>query len=376
MDTAAIARRFPLVPRPRPACPSLTERVREVSANALTAERDRDLAMAAAAQNKAALIASDCGMPELARTLCWRQTEVYLRAKPLDARTARFALEPLVNLARLHTRAGDGHIAYELLDSLFQTVSARSHATIDGREVDFRNLTATDEDLHALVKWLWTVLLADGTRALIAAGDWTRARSQAEHLRGVGRRVLDGRQVAILAHCFTDDLTTATTMVEGSHTEQPWEDVVTTCLKVLLTARGRQPVVPTATDMTNRYLSLTFATQTAVFHTRLGLVAADLAEHCGRHGAAAKAIDRVLHTAVLHSNGYVAREVLGHDGCRSRIAHRDHMFLEAAVRAAWLDRKAMPENIKAALLNAVKTSVEVTAWLTGTDESRPTAPQG
>ena len=132
---ARIARRFPLVARARPACKALEARVREVGdlARAAAAATDADpLPMAASAHNMAALIASDSGMPELARSLCWRQHHVYSRRRPLHAQAARFALEPLVNLARLMIRGDEGEGACRLLDALHQAVTSRVTAAIDG----------------------------------------------------------------------------------------------------------------------------------------------------------------------------------------------------------------------------------------------------
>jgi hypothetical protein len=69
---------------------------------------DQALTRAAEACNLAALIASDCGMPGLARDLCWRQYGVFAQARIRDETTAKLALQPLINLARLHIRDGDG----------------------------------------------------------------------------------------------------------------------------------------------------------------------------------------------------------------------------------------------------------------------------
>src|SRR6266436_5439413 len=73
---------------------------------------------AAEACNLAALIASDCGMHSLARDLCWHQVSAFAQADIQDEATAKLALQPLVNLARLHIRDGDGDAGYQLLESL------------------------------------------------------------------------------------------------------------------------------------------------------------------------------------------------------------------------------------------------------------------
>ncbi|MFD0853594.1 hypothetical protein ACFQ07_15260, partial [Actinomadura adrarensis] len=170
MDADLIARRFPLVPRPRPACPSLAERISQLGDLARTAHHNGNRTLAAAVQNKAALIASDCGLHDLARTLCWRHFQCYLNNRPLDAESARHALEPLVNLARLLIRTGNGSSAHELLNTLYDAVTSRSDTTIDGRTVSLGNLTSSGSDYNALRQWLWAVLLADATRALASAG--------------------------------------------------------------------------------------------------------------------------------------------------------------------------------------------------------------
>lgn len=117
MDTSPVLSRFPLVPRPRPPCSPLRTRAARISDLAATAARDQDLAAASAVFNQAALLASDCGCADQARQWCRQHALAYLRACPLDARSGRLALEPLVNLARLHIRDGNGTAAYTLLDN-------------------------------------------------------------------------------------------------------------------------------------------------------------------------------------------------------------------------------------------------------------------
>jgi hypothetical protein len=184
-----VAQRFPLVARARPTCPPLDERIREVCglARAGAGQTGDPLALAASAHNKAALIASDCGLPDLARSLCWQQFDIYLRARPWGAQAARFALEPVVNIARLLIRDGDGESAYELLDTLYPAVRFQTDAVIDGREVSFRGLTESNVDHRKLCQWLWTVLLGDGTRAE------KRALSEAVRSSGLGRGAIPAR---------------------------------------------------------------------------------------------------------------------------------------------------------------------------------------
>jgi hypothetical protein len=120
------ARQFPLVPRPRTACRPLAERIDRVARLAGQAGRGASDALlhAAEAFNLAALIASDCAMPDLARDLCWHQFDVFATAGPCSETTAKLALQPLVNLARLHIRDGDGDAGYQLLESLYDGTRA------------------------------------------------------------------------------------------------------------------------------------------------------------------------------------------------------------------------------------------------------------
>lgn len=61
-------------------------------------------------------------LPDLARSLCWQQFDVYLRARPLGAQVARYMLEPIFNLARLLIREGNGKGAHQLLNTLYHAV--------------------------------------------------------------------------------------------------------------------------------------------------------------------------------------------------------------------------------------------------------------
>lgn len=126
------------------------------------------------------------------------------------------SLEPLVNLARLHIRDGHSDQALDLLRILVHGIAEGIDVVIDGILVSAGRLTLTPDDRRALRHWLWTVLLADGTRALAAAGRWEQAAVHAEANHGVGRRLLDGRQAVVLAHCAGGRLTAAQTVLDNS----------------------------------------------------------------------------------------------------------------------------------------------------------------
>lgn len=351
MDANRIAERFPLVTRPRPACPPLSERVKEISTLAETAHQEGGLSQAATAMNKSALIASDCGLPSLARELCWRHAEIYLRAQPLGAQEARYALEPLVNLARLHIRDGEGERAYRLLDTLNRAVRSKTELVFEDHPVSFRNLTATAEDHRTVCQWLWTVLLGDGTRALVAAHQWDRARAHAVQHKGIGRRLFDGRQVEIVTRCLGGDPTSARRIIDESTLAEAWEHPVAACLTALcLVVGGRES--EGSGEMTSKFLSLDAASELAVFRTRVGLTVLDLSPHSSQ----AEVARHLVNDAVRLGDGYVARDVLSHGACSREMTAGEQRMLTAAVASAGLGRGVMPHKLERDLLDAVEVS--------------------
>jgi hypothetical protein len=350
-----IAQRFPLVARPRPACGSLTVRVQEIRELAHRAEHDCEPAAAAAALNKAALIASDCGLPVLARRLCHLHAAACLDAPvPLDAQGARRALEPLVNLARLQTREGDGEGAYRLLDTLFTAATTRTDTKIDHQPVPFSRLIAQGEDHRTLCTWLWTILLADGTRALTRAGQWDKAFAHLQQHKGIGQRMMDGRQVAILAHLFAEEPTAALDLLHDSALDQRWEHAVAACLKVLCRSASNQPTGTAVADMTDYYLNLPPDPKLVVFHTRVGMATADLAGRTAQATAAACAATQVIRQAVAAKDGYAAREVLAHDICRTHLRTTDQRILTDVTNMSGLDRGGIPDDLMSDVISTVQ----------------------
>ncbi|MEU6459954.1 hypothetical protein [Streptomyces sp. NPDC047065] len=355
MDVSQIAKRFPLVARPRPACPPLAERVREITDLAAAAERDDKVTSATVALNKAALIASDCGMPDLARALCWRHAATVLRAQPLGAQEARHALEPLVNLARLRIRDGDGAGAYNLLDSLNRAVTSQSETVIDGRTTSFRHLTTSPADHHQVCQWLWTVLLGDGTRALVTAGEWNRARAHSKQHRGIGQRLFDGHQVEVLIRCLGEQPSDALKFLHESTLVEPWEHSVAAALTVLChKAADDQPAEP-IDKMVQRYLALDMAPELAVFRSRLGLAVLDLSPEIRQ----AEALHRLTQETTTHPDGYTARNVLAHPVCRETLTQDERRTLSTAVASAGLGRGTIPEPLAQALEEASALAAHV-----------------
>lgn len=111
-DTVALARRFPLVARSRPPCAPLDARVGELCRLADSAARSTDPTAASAVYNQAALLASDAGLPELARTWCHRHAILLFCGKRVADRDVHTmlglyqALECPGRTAVFHTRLG------------------------------------------------------------------------------------------------------------------------------------------------------------------------------------------------------------------------------------------------------------------------------
>lgn len=352
------ARLFPLVARPRPAYQPLDARLQEIRALAEAARSaaTNGLSLAATAHNKAALIASDCGLTELTRQLCWQQFEVFSRARPLHGTAARYALEPLVNLARLHLRDGHGDAAWQLLCGLHQAVTSRADAVVDTRTISLRDLTS-DEDAHrCLCQWLWAVLLADGTRALTRESRWDEALAHVERHHGIGRRLLDGRQVAVVANVIAGNHTTALSILEESVLAEDWEQAVAACLTVFCRRSAGRPLGSTVEAMIERVLGLGQERELLVARVRLGLAAIDLADAEARVGPVLRCL---ASQAADVDDGYAARELLSHPGGKSRLTTAEEAALTAIVAASGLREPAEPATLAPALLETVAVAEEV-----------------
>src|SRR5262249_26609269 len=139
---------------------------------------------------------------------------------------------PVLNIPRQLIREGDGDGAYQILDQLYRAARARTETEVAGRRVTLRDVTCAPDDHKTVTTLLWAALLADGARALAQAGRWQEAADPATAHRGVGARLLDGRQVTILALVDRHQPDRAAGLVDDSVTEQPWELAVASALRV------------------------------------------------------------------------------------------------------------------------------------------------
>ncbi|MFI5495253.1 hypothetical protein [Actinoplanes sp. NPDC051859] len=344
-----IARRFPLIARPRPACTPLPQRVAALRAQAADVSRSGDIAAATAVFNLAALLASDCGLPDLARQWCHRLARTTLAQR----HDGRYALEPIVNLARLHTRAGNGTTAWTLLETLYHAVTDRTDITIDGIDIPTTDLTTTSEAHHELRAWLWTVLLSTGAHALAAAERWDDAFHRLAQHRGIGHRMLDGRQIAVITHLTAGRHDPARTLVQTTRAGEPWEAVVTRGLHLLCTSTISRTE---AHEVCALYLTLDPHPAHTVFRTRLGLTLVDALN--GHHDAAATRLTAdLIHHAL--QDGYAARDVLAHPASRSVASAQNLRRLTGLLDSCGLDRGELPKAHLAPLAAALDAAEQV-----------------
>lgn len=351
MERHASARRFPLIPRPRPPCQDRATRIRELrelSRTPSAAGQREALAGAAEVCNKAALIASDCGLPALARQLCWRQHAIFEAVRPLPAGAARLALLPILNIPRQLIREGEGATAYQILGRLYQAARERRDIEIGGHRVSLSGLTRGPGDWQDVCTRLWAALLADGARALVAEGRWQEAAEHVTAYRGVGTRLLDGRQVMIVSLAELSEHDRAAALVGSSVTTEPWEQAVASVLRVHCCRAAGRDIRQSAGPMLAHALRLVAHPDpaTAVFRVQAGLTAADLAEGCG---SAMLPRLRAAVTAAAVADAHAAREVLADVLMRAAMTADQQSTLNLLVRSSGLGTGVLPREALADL---------------------------
>ncbi|WP_338897403.1 hypothetical protein WBG99_18790 [Streptomyces sp. TG1A-60] len=352
-----IAQRFPLVARFRPACLPLPERVRALVDLADNAVKETDQGLASAVYNQAALIASDLDLPELAREMCHQHAATYLHACPLPGMSAIRGLEPVVNLARLQIRAGHPDEGRQRLLNLYKAVETGTAARFEGVNVP-ANLTATGEDRQEVRAWLWRVLLADGTRTLTAKGQWAEALAHIGAHHGIGKRMLDGRQVAVLAALVAGDTAGAAVLLADTVPGDAWEQAVTACLTVLCRRDAGQPTDGHLADLVTAYLGRKTEPGMTVFDTRLGLTVLDAIGSAD--ALAAHRIVEDLHRRTTDAeDGYAARENLAHPLFTEIATDRQVQDCRALVRACALSSRILPDKLRGELTAALRASNRV-----------------
>ncbi|WP_150254820.1 hypothetical protein [Nocardiopsis deserti] len=304
---------------------------------------------AAAALNLAALMASDCGMPDLARDLCLRQARVFFsNSQSFDVPTAKLALQPLINLGRLHTRAGSADRAHSLFTTLFEAARTSAAITAENLEVDFAGLTRGQDEHQEIVRWLWTVLLSDGTRALASAGRWPEAFDHVRRHNGVGSRLLDGRQIAVLAHSAAGEHDQALAVIEQTEAQEPWENMVASVLRVLCLSRAHRNTEQAVSMMADCYMASSGGPEN--FRVQAGTCVIALSAGFTKQE---KVTEALIGKAATTRDAHVARELLAQETGRA-LAPEQREHLQKLVQDSALGEETLPDAVLAELLSAAE----------------------
>jgi hypothetical protein len=357
-------RRFPLVGQARPTCPTLDLRLQEVTDAVAAAAHKGDDGMhdAAHAMNKSALIASDAGMADLARDLCWQHINAYRDlGRPLTFLECRYMLEPVHNLARLQIRAAQGTPALDVLESLHQAVTRRRDLTVDEQTLPTSNLVGEHHDEQSLRQWVWQQLIADGVRALALANRWPDAAAHASRHNGIGDHLLEGRQAAIIAHLVQNQTGQAADRLAQTTLTEPWETEVAPCLQAMCAAAAadEKTTIQHLETAHQRLRARTQGHHYVSYRTRLGLTIATLAY--GAHPTlAAKTAVQTTEEAINAADGYAARDVLGCTAIAASITSRQHHELTHIATSSGLGHETVSQHDTQRL---TETSTEATALL-------------
>ncbi|QSB06455.1 hypothetical protein [Natronoglycomyces albus] len=289
---------------------------------------------ASAALNLAALIASDIGVSDLARRMCWQQFDAFASTAPLNEETTHLAMEPVINLARLAIRDGNGDEAYRILHQALKAVSESTACIIDSVAIDFATFFTNTQSRMAARQRLWIALLSDGTRALTRAGRWTEALHAVEQHNGVGRRLLDGRQTAIIGHYTAGNTAAARAMIASAQALTPWERALASFLDACC-ADAEGTANPAAIDsLTDQYQSIELPDNQSLFNIRLGLSILELATD---HGDTKALTDRLRQQGLDTDDAYAARDLTASAHFRASVPQAVLTQLEELVARAGLN---------------------------------------
>jgi hypothetical protein len=218
----------------------------------------------------------------------------------------------VVNLARLHIRAGHPDTAIEALGSLLSAVGKGGIAEIDGHPIDLGDSIATPEDRAAVRRWVWAVTLAEGVRALARVGRWDDAVAHARRHRGIGATLLDGRQIAVITRSLRGDHTDAATLLTDTVHAEPWQDTIAHILGLLICRRAGTETPHNAHQLIDAQYAARQELANGVFGLEIQLAVLELVDDAGR----ADVLADLTPTTSATTDAALARTILTHPARR------------------------------------------------------------
>lgn len=332
---------LPLGGWPRKPCPPLPARTALITE--ILNGNGSPLGVASHALNMAALLASDCGMNDLARDLCHRQIQPYTRLhRPLTADEGRLMLGPALNLARLDLRAGSPDDALRRLEEADQAVAAGRDLAVDGSMLPVSAISGTSEEHAKLRNIVRALHVGDGVRAHAMAGRWHLAAGLAETLGGVYPRLLEGRQAVVIARCLAGELDDARRVLMQATLAESWEDQVAACLAVLASPAGE--VTGTIDTMTSRFLTDPLPADRILFRARLSVTIVALSRQIRPDNAAQVAV-AAANEAIQAGDAYAARDILASPAAASLLGSRSRKELALIADESGLGRGTIPPSL-------------------------------
>lgn len=168
--------------------------------------------------------------------------------------------------------------------------------------------------------------------------------------------MLDGRQIAVIAHCTAGDTQGALALLGTTAAAEPWEHVVTACLTVLCREHAGLLADFERDAMLRSYQNqeLVSGRSLAVFRTRLGLTVIDAAGGIGNASARRAAQDLTQHV-LSYPDGYAAREILAHCDCGEFLTSSQEHQLARIAEQCRLGHGTIPGHVKDQLAAALGT---------------------
>ncbi|MFI5959795.1 hypothetical protein [Cryptosporangium sp. NPDC051539] len=234
-----------------------------------------------------------------------------------------------MNLARLRIRARQTSTALDLLERIHHALATRTDIVVENRPLLASRLVATNDDHEQVRRWFGSVLIADGGRALASAGRWRDALAHQQRHGGIGARILDGRQIAVLGLATAGEHDQALHLLFTTQPGQPWETAVIMCLTTLIRADTHADT--DVASILNTWWQAAESPGLAMFRTRLGLCALDVLsylDHLSTDRMAADLVDQVC----ADTDGYAIRDLLSHPRCAAALRPAQEIHLRQAAR--------------------------------------------